>query len=196
MIFRETKLQGSFIIEIEKHQDERGFFARAWCEKEFEAHGLSLRWVQANLAHSRKRGTLRGLHYQAAPHEEAKLMRCVRGAMYDVIIDLRPDSPTVGQWVGVELTADNRRALYVPEGFAHGYQTLVDDTEVFYPVSQFYTPSSERGVRWNDPAFAIEWPIAEGLILSEKDRTWADCSLQRRMILPRKSGHQDKRDGV
>jgi dTDP-4-dehydrorhamnose 3,5-epimerase len=176
MIFKETELAGAFIIELERHQDERGFFARAWCKNEFEAHGLSAHWVQTNIALSKKRGTLRGLHYQAAPYGEAKLMRCVKGAIYDVIVDLRPGSPTWGEWLGVELTADNGRALYVPQGFAHGYQALVDDTVVLYPVSQFYMPGFERGVRWNDPALGIEWPILEDMILSDKDRSWSDHS--------------------
>jgi dTDP-4-dehydrorhamnose 3,5-epimerase len=174
MIFSPTKLQDAIIVDLQKHEDSRGFFARAWCANEFQEQGLSLEWVQANLAYSALKGTLRGMHYQAAPYGEAKLMRCIRGAIYDVIVDLRPGSPTYMQWLGVELTADNRRALYVPKGFAHGYQTLVDDTEVFYPVSQFYTPGSERGVRWNDPAFSIEWPLTDGLILSEKDKNWPD----------------------
>ncbi|MFZ5917486.1 MAG: dTDP-4-dehydrorhamnose 3,5-epimerase [Chloroflexota bacterium] len=177
MIFTETRLKGAFVVQIKKIEDARGFFARAWCQKDFKAHGLDLHWVQANLAHSKKRGTLRGMHYQAAPYAEAKLMRCVRGAVFDVIIDLRPDSPTFKHWFGIELTADNRTMLYVPEGFAHGYQSLVDDTEVFYPVSQFYTPGAERGVRWNDPAFGIEWPLVNGLILSDKDSNWPDYTL-------------------
>ena len=174
MIFTETKLKGAFIIDIERREDERGFFARAWCQKEFEAHGLNTRWVQANLAFSKKKGTLRGLHFQVGPYEEIKLMRCIRGAIYDVILDLRSESPTYMQWLGVELTADNHKMLYVPEGFAHGYQSLADNTEVFYPVSQFYTPGSERGVRWNDPAFGIEWPVTQNAILSEKDKSWPD----------------------
>jgi dTDP-4-dehydrorhamnose 3,5-epimerase len=174
MIFRETKLKGAFIIEIEKIGDARGFFARAWCEHEFEAHGLNVRWVQANMAFSKTRGTLRGLHYQVTPYEEAKLMRCTRGAIYDVIVDLRPESPTYLQWLGVELTADNHKALHVPEGCAHGYQTLTDDTETFYPVSQFYAPGFERGVRWDDPAFGIEWPETDEWIISDKDKSWPD----------------------
>jgi len=176
MIFTETKLKGAFIVEIEKREDERGFFARAWCEREFETHGLSARWVQANIAFSKQKGTLRGLHYQVAPYAEVKLMRCVRGAMYDVIVDLRPESSTYLQWLGVELTSDNHRALYIPAGFAHGYQTLVDDTETFYPVSQFYTPGFERGVRWDDPAFGIEWPEVDERTISAKDRSWPDYS--------------------
>jgi len=174
MIFKETRLKGAFIIELEQLKDERGFFARAWCQKEFEAHGLTPRLVQCNISFNKRRGTLRGMHYQAAPYEEAKLVRCTRGAVYDVIIDLRPDSPTYKQWIGVELTADNRRMLYVPEGFAHGYQTLTDNAEVFYQVSQFYSPESERGVRWNDPAFGIEWPEADVRIISAKDQSWPD----------------------
>jgi dTDP-4-dehydrorhamnose 3,5-epimerase len=174
MIFKETKLKGAFIIEIEKLADERGFFGRAWCQKEFEAHHLVSHFVQCNNAFSKQKGTLRGLHYQASPHQEVKLMRCIRGAVYDVIVDLRPDSQTYLQWLGVELTQDNYRMLYVPEEFAHGYQTLTDDTEVFYPTSQFYAPQSERGVRWDDPAFGIEWPITQSVIISDKDRSWSD----------------------
>jgi dTDP-4-dehydrorhamnose 3,5-epimerase len=184
-------LEGAFVLDLQKHEDDRGFFARAWCQNEFEDHGLSPRWVQANLAYSKNKGTLRGLHYQAAPYGEDKLMRCIRGAIYDVILDLRPESPTYSHWSGFELSSANHRALYVPQGFAHGYLTLVDDSEVFYPVSQFYTPGAERGIRWNDPAFAIDWPIrghaSDGrgesaghyiavgeLILSDKDRNWPD----------------------
>jgi dTDP-4-dehydrorhamnose 3,5-epimerase len=177
MIFTETKLAGAYIIEIEKHGDERGFFARLWCQNEFADHGLAMNWVQANLSLSEKSGTLRGLHYQVAPHQEAKLMRCIRGGIYDAIVDLRPDSPTYKQWVSVELTAENRKALYIPEGFAHGYQTLVNNTEVLYPVSQFYAPGAERGIRWNDPTFAIEWPTTETITLSDKDKSWPDFSL-------------------
>lgn len=174
MIFTETKLPGAFIIELEKRTDERGFFARAWCRDEFKDHGLQTTWVQANIGFSKKRGTLRGLHYQVAPYQEVKLMRCIRGAIYDVIIDLRPESPTYKQWLGVELTADNRRMLYVPAGFAHGYQVLLDDSETFYQVSQAYTPRAERGVRWNDPAFGITWPIIDTVILSDKDKNSPD----------------------
>lgn len=173
MIFEETKLKGAFIIELEKIEDTRGFFARAWCQEEFEAHGLNTNWVQANLVFSERWGTLRGLHYQIAPHEEAKLMRCIRGAIYDVIVDLRPESPTYKQWLGVELTADNHRMLYVPGGFAHGYQTLMDDNETFYPVSHFYAPGFERGIRWDDPAFGIEWPL-DVQVISDKDTSWPD----------------------
>ncbi len=174
MIFKETKLQGVFIIEIEKRQDERGFFARAWCKKEFEAHGLNVHLVQANLAFSQKKGTLRGMHYQMSPYEEAKLVRCIKGAIFDVAIDLRSDSPTYKSWVGVELTDDNHKMLYTPENFAHGYQTLTDNAEVFYQVSQFYSPESERGVRWDDQAFGIKWPETDDVVISEKDKNWPD----------------------
>lgn len=176
MIFTETKLPGAFLIDIEPIEDERGFFARVWCQEEFAEHGLQTTWAQSNLAHTKKKGTLRGLHYQVAPYQEAKLMRCIRGAIYDVIIDLRPDSSTYKQWLGVELTAQNHKTLYIPEGFAHGYQALVDDTETFYQVSQFYTPGAERGVRWNDPTFGIEWPITKNIIISGKDKNCPDFS--------------------
>ena len=174
MIFRETKLKDAFIIEMEPIKDMRGFFARAWCKKEFEKHGLKSTLVQANITFSRERGTLRGMHYQVAPYQEAKVVRCIKGAVFDVIIDLRPDSPTYREWVGIELTQDNYKMLYVPEGFAHGYQTSEDNTEVFYQVSQFYRPQSERGIRWNDPAFGISWPHTQNLVISEKDEKWPD----------------------
>jgi dTDP-4-dehydrorhamnose 3,5-epimerase len=174
MIFSRTRLADAYLIELEPVEDERGFFARAWCEREFAEHHLSTRLVQANVAWNRRKGTLRGLHYQHPPHAEAKFVRCTRGALYDVIVDLRRDSATYKQWLGVELTADNHLALYVPEGFAHGYQTLADDTEIFYQVSAFYTPEAEAGVRWDDPAFAIEWPDPHGAVLSDKDRSWPD----------------------
>lgn len=173
MIFTETKLKGAYIVDLEKREDERGFFARGWCQNEFEAHGLTPRVAQVNISSNKKRGTLRGMHYQIAPYEETKLVRCTRGALYDVIVDLRPASPTYRQWFGVELTADNYKMLYVPEGFAHGFITLQDETEATYQVSQFYTPGSERGLRYNDPAFGIEWP-AEVQVISEKDKSWPD----------------------
>lgn len=173
MRFSETRLEGAYIVEIEKLQDNRGFFARSWCKKEFEAQGLISRVVQANVSSNKKKGTLRGMHYQFAPYEETKLVRCTRGAIYDVIIDLRPDSPTYAQWIGVELTAENYKMLYVPENFAHGFQTLANDTEIIYQVSQFYTPGSEGGIRWNDPAFAIKWPL-EVQVISDKDKSWVD----------------------
>lgn len=178
MIFTRADLPGAFIVDLQPLDDERGFFARAWSQTEFLELGLTGRIVQSNLSFNRRLGTLRGMHYQAAPHEEAKLIRCTRGALYDVIIDLRPSSATFMSWKGVELTADNRRMLYVPEGFAHGFQTLQDDTEVFYHVSEFYTPEAERGVRWDDPQFAIAWPPVEERTISKKDASWPDFSLQ------------------
>lgn len=174
MIFKETKLKDAYIIELEKIGDERGFFSRVWCAKEFEAHGLVTRIAQANMSFNQEKGTLRGLHYQRPPHEEVKLMRCTRGAVFDVIVDLRPDSPTYLDWLGVELTADNYKMLYVPENFAHGYQTLTDNAEVFYPTSQFYAPQAEAGIRWNDPTLAIEWPITPPQVISDKDSSWPD----------------------
>lgn len=174
MIFTETALPEAFVVELERRHDERGFFARAWCRREFEEHGLSGRLVQCNISFNSAAGTLRGMHYQIAPSEEAKLIRCTAGAVYDVIIDLRPGSPAFKRWIGVELTADNGSALYVPEGFAHGYQTLADGTETLYQVSEFYAPEAERGVRWDDPTFAIEWPATQRRIISEKDRSWPD----------------------
>lgn len=169
MIFTETRLKGAFLIEPERLEDERGFFARTWCQREFEARGLPSRFVQCSLSFNRRRGTLRGLHYQVAPCAEAKLVRCTMGAIYDVIADLRPESSTFKQWEAVELTADNRRMLYIPEGFAHGFQTLTDDTEVFYQISQFYCPEHSRGVRWDDPTFSIEWPGTPS-VMSERDQ--------------------------
>ncbi|MDQ3796868.1 MAG: dTDP-4-dehydrorhamnose 3,5-epimerase [Pseudomonadota bacterium] len=176
MIFTETKLDGAFLIDIEERTDERGFFARSWCQKEFEQHGLVPRVVQANISFNHKKGTVRGMHYQASPYEETKLVRCTRGAIYDVIVDLRKGSPTYCQWISAELTADNRRMLFVPEGYAHGFQTLTDATEVCYQVSQFYTPGAERGARFNDPAFSIRWPL-EVTVISEKDANWADFQI-------------------
>jgi dTDP-4-dehydrorhamnose 3,5-epimerase len=174
MKFEETRLGGAFVLELERREDERGFFARAWCEDELAAHGLDTRVSQCNVSFNERRGTLRGLHYQVAPHAEVKVVRCTRGAIHDVIIDLRPESTTYKDWVGVDLTAENGRALYVPEGFAHGFQTLVPDCEVHYLVTEFYTPDAEGGVRWNDPAFGIEWPDPENAFLSEKDASWPD----------------------
>jgi dTDP-4-dehydrorhamnose 3,5-epimerase len=168
MIFTETKLKGAFIIEIEQLQDHRGFFARTFCMKEFETHGLKPTIAQCNLCFNYKKGTLRGMHYQAAPATEAKLVRCSRGAIYDVIIDMRPESPTYKLHIGVELTAENRRALYVPDMFAHGYQTLTDEAEVVYQMSEFYAPDYQLGLRYDDPAFGIEWPLPVSEI-SEKD---------------------------
>ena len=173
MNFSETKLKGAFVIELEKHQDERGFFARVFCQKEFEANGLIPDVAQANMSLSPTRGTLRGMHYQKSPFEETKLVRCTKGAIYDVIIDIRPDSPTYKQWTGVELTADNYKMLFVPKNFAHGFITLSDDTEVTYLVSQFYSPGSELGIRWNDPHIAIQWPM-DVEVISDKDANWPD----------------------
>jgi dTDP-4-dehydrorhamnose 3,5-epimerase len=174
MIFKPTKLANAFVVEIETIEDDRGFFARTFCRKEFEQHQLNASMVQCNLSYNKRQGTLRGMHFQKKPYAEAKFVRCIAGAIYDVIIDLRPDSETYTQWIGVELSSDNRRMLYVPEGFAHGYQSLTDQSEVFYQVSQYYTPSADAGVRWDDPIFGIKWPAAETRIISEKDRNWPD----------------------
>lgn len=173
MNFTETELPGAYVIDLQKLEDRRGFFARAWCQKEFEEHGLTARIAQVNVSYNKKRGTLRGMHYQVSPFEETKLVRCTRGGIYDVIIDLRPGSPTFMQWTGVELTEDNHRMFFVPEGFAHGFQTLSDETEVTYQVSQFYAPGAERGIRFDDPAFAIDWPL-EVQVISDKDQGWPD----------------------
>ncbi|MEJ7615967.1 MAG: dTDP-4-dehydrorhamnose 3,5-epimerase [Pyrinomonadaceae bacterium] len=173
MIFQETKLKGAFIIELEEATDERGFFARTWCEREFAEHQLNTKLVQCNVSFNKKKGTLRGMHYQAAPHEEAKVVRCTAGAIYDVIVDLRPASSTFKQWMAVDLTAANRRLLYIPEGFAHGFQTIEDNTEVFYQMSEFYVPECARGVKWNDSAFGIRWPLEERII-SVQDQRYPD----------------------
>lgn len=188
MIFTASDLPGVVIVDLDKRADERGFFARAWCRKEFEDHGLSSQLVQCNLSFNHHRGTLRGMHYQAEPHAEVKLVRCIRGAIYDVAVDLRPDSPTYTRWIGVELTAENRRLLYLPEGFAHGYQTLVDETEVFYQVSEFYAPDAERGLRWDDPAFEIVWPDVDRRIISDKDRSWPDYDARASAVTPSPTG--------
>lgn len=179
MIFTPLELDGAFVVDLELREDARGFFARTWCREEFEAHGLSPAVVQCNLSFNHRRGTLRGMHFQHPPHAEAKLIRCTRGAIFDVIVDLRPHSETHARWRGVELSADNRRALYVPEGFAHGYQTLVDATETLYQVSRAFAPGAEDGVRWDDPAFQIDWPPVETLTISEKDSVWPDYELVR-----------------
>jgi dTDP-4-dehydrorhamnose 3,5-epimerase len=173
MVFTETGLQGAVIVDVETHTDERGFFARSWCTREFAERGLNASVVQCNVSGNTARGTLRGMHYQVAPHAEVKLVRCTKGAIYDVIIDLRRSSPTFLQHVGVELTADNHRALYIPEGFAHGFMTLHDDSEVFYLMSAFYEPTAARGVRWNDPIFQINWPLPVSVI-STRDREYPD----------------------
>jgi len=173
MKFIETRLKGAYVIELEPIADERGFFARSWCQKEFTDYGLNVRLVQCNVSFNKKQGTLRGMHYQVAPHEEVKLVRCTRGAIYDVIIDLRPKSATFKEWVAVELSADNRQMLYIPEGFAHGFQTLTDNTEVFYQMSEFYHSECAKGVRWNDPAFGIAW-LEDKCIISDKDLQYPD----------------------
>lgn len=171
MTFTETKLRGAYVIEPERFDDERGFFARTFCRREFEEHGLDTDVAQSALSYNRRKGTLRGMHYQAPPHAQAKLVRSARGAVYDVIIDLRPESATLRSWFGMELTAANRLMLYVPKGFAHGFLTLDDDSEVAYHMSGFYAPETERGVRWDDPAFGIQWPIPV-TVLSERDRAF------------------------
>jgi len=178
MVFTKTSIPGAHLIEPEPRGDDRGRFIRAWCVREFEAHDLPFAPLQANMGFSRLKGTLRGMHFQAAPAAEAKLVRCTRGAMFDVALDLRPESPTYLQWCAAELTPENGRMLYVPEGCAHGYQTLVDDTEMFYMTSAFYTPAAAGGVRFDDPAFAIEWPLPVAAI-SEQDRNWPLMELER-----------------
>ena len=173
MRFTETTLPGAFVVDVERHEDERGFFARSWCTQEFRDRGLNPCVVQCNISWNRIKGTLRGMHYQATPHAEVKLVRCTRGSVYDVIVDLRERSPTYLGHVGVELSADSHRALYIPDGFAHGFMTLEDDTEVFYQMSALYEPSAAKGVRWNDPAFGIDWPLPVSMI-SSRDRDYAD----------------------
>lgn len=176
MIFQETSLAGAFLVDLKRLEDERGFFARSFCQDEFEAHGLNPCVAQCNVSFNKHAGTLRGMHFQLAPHAEAKLVRCTMGAVYDVIVDLRADSPTFRQWVGVALSAENRRAIYIPEGFAHGAQTLADNSELFYQMSTAYHGPSASGVRWDDPAFGIQWPDppATGRIIVERDRNWPD----------------------
>lgn len=173
MNFTETPIAGAYIIDVNRIGDERGYFGRLWCEQEYEQMGLVARVCQSNIGFSRQAGTLRGLHYQTAPHQEVKIVRCTRGAMYDVIVDLRPDSPSFKQWFGMELNPQNATMLYVPEGCATGYQTLVDDTEMYYLTSEFYHPESATGVRYDDPAFNIEWPLSVSVI-SDNDTQWPD----------------------
>jgi len=192
MILTETRLRGVHIVDLQRIEDKRGFFARAWCQEEFRGHQLNPCLVQSNVGFSTRRGTLRGMHYQLAPHEEAKLVRCTMGAIWDVMIDLRPESPTHMQWVAVELTAQNRRMLYAPAGFAHGYLTLTDNAEVFYHTSEFYVPAAVRGVRYNDPAFGITWP-SEIEVISDTDQSWPDyCSRPRAASSrpPRRQSHE------
>jgi dTDP-4-dehydrorhamnose 3,5-epimerase len=176
MQFTPTSLGDAYIVEPERRSDDRGFFARTWCQRAFTAQGLDANLVQCNVSFNYQKGTLRGMHFQLPPFAETKLVRCTQGAIYDVIIDLRPDSPTFQQWVGVELTAANGKALYVPKGFAHGFQTLTDDAEVFYQMSAFYEPGYAGGLRWNDPTFKIDWPMAV-TVIADRDRTYADYQL-------------------
>ena len=176
MIFHETKLPGVFEIQIEPHSDERGFFARSWCQREFADHGLNPKLVQCNISVTSRKGTLRGMHFQAAPFAETKLVRCTRGAIYDVVVDLRSQSPTFQEWIAVVLTAEKHNMVYVPEGCGHGFLTLEDDIEVFYQMSEFYNPDAARGVRWDDPAFQITWP-EKVEVISERDRTYPDFEL-------------------
>ena len=168
MKFTETRIKGAFVIELEKFEDERGFFARTWDTEEFKVKGLNPKLAQCSISLNKEKGTLRGMHYQVAPHEEAKVVRCTMGAVYDVILDLRTSSPTYKQWFSVELTAENRKELYIPEGVAHGFQTLAANTEVSYQISEFFHPENARGVRWNDPAFQIQWPLPD-TVISPKD---------------------------
>lgn len=173
MEFEPTRLAGAYLVRQKKLVDARGYFARVWCSEEFRQHGLDPTIVQINTGLSHKAGTLRGMHYQEAPHAEAKFVRCTRGAIFDVVVDLRPDSPTRGQWVGYELTAENGLMLYAPQGFAHGYQTLCDDSEMYYTTTALYAGSAARGVRFDDPAFGIAWPLPVSVI-SDADRGWPD----------------------
>ena len=173
MRFQETRVKGAFLIDLERREDTRGFFARSWCMREFETHGLTPRIVQINVGYTEKKAGIRGLHFQLAPHEEAKTVRCTQGAMFDVVVDLRPDSPTYKLWDGYELTRDNHQMLYVPEGCAHGYQTLMDATEMEYTTTVSYAPEAARGVRFDDLVFGIRWPLPIGVV-SDADRSWPD----------------------
>jgi dTDP-4-dehydrorhamnose 3,5-epimerase len=173
MIFEETPLKGAYVIEIERLEDSRGFFARTWCQREFESHKLNPRLVQCSLSFNKKNGTLRGMHYQVPPFAEDKLVRVTRGRIYDVIVDLRPDSDTFLRWFGIDLSQENRLALYVPPGFAHGFETTVDDTEVFYQMSEFHAPDHARGFRWDDPLVGVTWPEPI-TVISERDRAYAN----------------------
>jgi dTDP-4-dehydrorhamnose 3,5-epimerase len=173
MKFIKTPLDGAYLIELEPIADERGFFARSWCHEEFLSHGLNPNLAQCSISFNKKKGILRGMHYQEEPYQEAKLVRCYSGAIYDVILDLRPTSPSHRKWFSAELTATNRTMIYLPKGFAHGFQTLADNCELFYQISESYKPECTRGVRWNDPTFAIEWPSADR-IMSDRDRSFPD----------------------
>jgi dTDP-4-dehydrorhamnose 3,5-epimerase len=173
MKFRETAVAGVYEIDLEERTDERGFFARSWCQEEFAKHNLNTRIAQCNISFNARRGTLRGLHYQDKPFPEAKVVRCTRGAIFDVAVDLRRESSTFCKWVGVELTSDNRKSLYIPEGCAHGFLALSEDSEIFYLMSEFYHADLSRGVRWNDPAFGVVWP-ARVEVISDRDQTYPD----------------------
>lgn len=175
MLFNQTKLPGAYLIDLEKKGDERGFFARVFCTKEFDQLGLEKTFIQVNNSLSAEKGTLRGIHYQLSPKSEVKLVRCIRGSLFDVIIDLRPKSATFGQWFGAELSAENRRMMYVPRGFGHAFLTLEDNTEALYMVSESYAPELERGIRWNDPKFSINWPM-KPQVISDKDKNHPDFS--------------------
>ena len=174
MRFVPTKLDGAYVVEPERHEDERGFFARTWSGDELAEHGLVGELSQCSISRNTHAGTLRGMHFQTDPHTEAKLVRCTAGAIFDVIVDLRPESPTHADWVGVELAAETGTALYIPKGFAHGFQTLVDGAEVFYMISDPYVPEAASGVRWDDPAFGIVWPEAAARVINDRDRSWPD----------------------
>jgi dTDP-4-dehydrorhamnose 3,5-epimerase len=178
MIFHPTPIADAYLVDVEKHGDERGFFGRAFCANEFHEKNIPFTVAQANVGYSAKKGTLRGLHYQVAPHEEAKLVRCIRGAVFDVIIDLRKESESYGQWFGTHLSADTHRLFHVPKGTAHGYLSLTDESEIMYLVSEFYAPGAECGIRWDDPVFNIQWPLTHNLIISDKDRAWPDFFLE------------------
>jgi dTDP-4-dehydrorhamnose 3,5-epimerase len=177
MKFIETKLKGAYLIEPDLIHDDRGFFARSWCQKEFTDNGLNPNLVQCNISFNHNQGTLRGMHYQIAPYEEAKVVRCTAGAIYDVIVDLRPDSETFKQWLALELTAANHQAVYIPAGMAHGFQTLADNSEVLYQMSEFYHPESARGLRWDDRVLGIAWPTESPSVISERDLSYADFDL-------------------
>ena len=180
MKFTETYLKGAFVIELNPIRDERGFFARSWCKREMEEHGLNTNIVQANVSFTEKKGTLRGIHYQIDPYQETKLFRCTGGALFDVIVDLRKESPTYLKWFGVELTAENNKMVYVPENFGHAYLILQDGTTASYMVTQFYTPGAEAGIRWNDPAIKIDWPLSP-TIISEKDQNFPDLDISHKL---------------
>ncbi len=177
MIIEATPLRGAYLVDLERHEDSRGFFARSYCEDEFEAEGLVTHWPQCNVSFNARKGTLRGVHYNAPPYGETKLVRCTLGAIYDVIVDLRPESATTMSWIGVELDAKSRRALYVPAGFAHGFITLADDTEVFYQMSNRHAPQAARGVRYDDPALGVRWPIPIEVV-SRRDASYPDLDLR------------------